>query len=183
MQVTVTFRHVESSEPLREYALDKVTRLTDKYLKRAIDAHVILTVNKRRHLAEININAPHFVVSAHESTEDLYSAIDLAIDKVQAQARRHKDRLNHHKGSSRGGQVPADLPVEVIDAGDFENSGVPRVIEIDSMPAKPLDLDEAIVQLELRDSEFLVFRNSDTQAVNVLYRRRDGNFGLISPNT
>lgn len=96
MQVTVTFRHVEPSESLREYASEKVTRLTAKYLKRAVDAHVILTVNKRRHQAEININVPQFVVSAHESTEDLYSAIDLAIDKVQAQAQRHKNKTTQH---------------------------------------------------------------------------------------
>jgi len=96
VQVTVTFRHVEPSEPLRVYASDKVTRLADKYLKRAIDAHVILTVNKRQHQAEINIQAPNFVVSAHESTGDLYSAIDLAIDKVQAQAQRHKNKTTQH---------------------------------------------------------------------------------------
>ncbi len=96
MQVTVTFRHVEPSEPLRVYASDKITRLADKYLQRAVDAHVILTVNKRRHQAEINIQAPNFVVSAHESTGDLYSAIDLAIDKVQAQAQRHKNKTTQH---------------------------------------------------------------------------------------
>ncbi|MFQ5352859.1 MAG: ribosome hibernation-promoting factor, HPF/YfiA family, partial [Candidatus Binatia bacterium] len=179
VRISVTFRHVDPTQALKEYAAEKVTRVTQKYLRRAVEAHVILSVNKRRHQAEINVHAPHFDISAHESTDDLYSAIDKALDKVEAQMRKHKERLNRHKGSP--GAAPTDsIKVDVIDAEDFEESGVPRVVEADNIPAKPLSLEDAIVQLELMNSEFFVFRNSGTDVINVVYKRRDGNYGLIS---
>ena len=98
LQVAVTFRHVESTQALKEYAIEKVSRTCGKYLRDPLGAHVILSVVKQRHVAEINVRAKHFDISAHEGTDDLYAAIDLAIDKLEAQLRKHKDRINHHKG-------------------------------------------------------------------------------------
>ena len=98
MEVSVTFRHVEPTPALKEYATEKVARICSKYLRTPLEASVILSVSKQRHLAEINVHAKHFDISAHETTADLYSAIDLALDKLEAQLRKHKDRINHHKG-------------------------------------------------------------------------------------
>ena len=182
MQVTVTFRHVEPTDALRDYAIDKVTHVAGKYLKSAVGAHVILSVQKQRHFAEINLHAARFDISAHESTGDLYAAIDLTIDKVEAQLRKHKDRINHHKGQGAAVGKPRDVPVEVIESDENAPEGTRAIIETDNIPAKPLSVEDAILQLELTHAEFLVFFNSATDRVSVVYKRRDGNYGLIAPN-
>ena len=182
MQVSVTFRHVDPSDAVRDYAVEKVTRIVGKYLKRAQDAHVILSVTKRRHQAEINVHSPHFEISAHDVTGDLYTSIDGALSKVEAQLRKHKDRVNHRKGGQSVSSEPTMIPVDVFASEAAEEPTGPQVIETENFPAKPLSVEDAILQLDLSHAEFLVFRNSDTESVSVLYRRRDGNYGLIAPN-
>lgn len=182
MQISVTFRHVEPTDAIRDYAAEKVDRVSSKYLRQPLEAHIILSVVKRRHDAEINIHAAHFDISAHESTGDLYSSIDLAMDKVEAQLRKHKDRINHHKGRQPSAGEPRTLPVDIIEADDEGGPGAPTVVETDNFPAKPLSVEDAILQLDLKHAEFLVFLNSATEQVSVIYKRRDGNYGLITPN-
>ena len=183
MQVSVTFRHVDSSPALRDYAIDKVERVAEKYFSDTHDAHVILSVVKREHQAEINLHASRFDVSAHERTGDLYSAIDLACDKVERQLRKHKDKIRHHKGRGPSTDSQLMVPVDVIDSDDFEETGSTKIIETDSIPAKPMSIEDAVLQLELKHAEFLVFQNSATSSISVVYRRKDGNFGLITPNS
>jgi putative sigma-54 modulation protein len=180
VQVSVTFRHVDPTDPLREYATEKVSRVASKYLRNALDAHVILSVTKYRHQAEINIHASHFDISAQESTGDLYSAIDLAVDKVEAQLRRHKDRINDRKGRQ---SASAEIPGEASSGDEPEPTSAATVVESHEIPAKPLSVEDAILQLELKHADFLVFRDSTTEQVSVLYRRRDGNYGLITPSS
>lgn len=181
MQVTVTFRHVDPSDALRDYATEKLTRVVGKYLKRPIEAHVILAVSKHNHTAEISIHASHFDMTVSESTGDLYSAIDLALDKVEAALRKRKDRLNRRKGRAPAAGEPEAVLFEVLEADEGEPAGPPRVIETDNIPAKPLSVEDAILQLEEKHAEFLVFRNSATESISVIYKRRDGNYGLITP--
>jgi putative sigma-54 modulation protein len=187
LQVTVTFRHVDSSEAIRAHAEERVQRSASKYLKNAQEAHVILSVVKQRHTAEINLHAAHFDISAHETTGDLYGAIDMATTKLEAQLRKHKDRINHHKGKPHLGGAPTMIPVDVYQGSDGPeeedeaSTDVPSVITTDNIPAKPLSVEDAILHLELSHQDFLVFRNSSTEAISVIYRRKDGNFGLIAP--
>jgi putative sigma-54 modulation protein len=180
VQVSVTFRHVDPTDPLRHYATEKVTRVASKYLRNALDAHVILSVTKHQHQAEINIHASHFDISAQESTGDLYSAIDLAVDKVEAQLRRHKDRINDRKGRQ---SASTGAPGEAPSGDEPEHTAAATVVETHEIPAKPLSVEDAILQLELKHADFLVFRDSTTEQVSVLYRRRDGNYGLITPSS
>lgn len=181
MKVSVTFRHMEASDALRDYATEKVERVAAKYLKGHVEAHVILEATRHRHqnLAEINIHASHFDISAHTYDGDMYAAVDTAVDKVETQLRKHKDRINDRKGRAGLGEVATMIPVDVLSPHDDE--GGPRVIETESIPAKPLSVDDAVLQLELSHAEFLVFRNATTNSISVVYRRRDGHFGLIVP--
>jgi putative sigma-54 modulation protein len=181
LQVSVTFRHMDASEPLRHYAVEKVERIVAKYLKNAVEAHVILASNRHRqhNLAEINIHAAHFDISAHAESPDLYAGIDSATDKVEAQLRKHKDRINDRKGRPSLGAVATTIAVDVLSPQDAE--GASRVVETESIQAKPLSVDDAVLQLELNHVEFLVFRNSANDAISVVYRRRDGQYGLIVP--
>jgi putative sigma-54 modulation protein len=182
LEVSVTFRHLEPTAALKDYATEKVERTCSKYLRFPIEASVILSVGKQQHTAEINVHAKHFDISAHETTGDLYSAIDLALDKLEAQLRRHKDRINHHKGRQGASGEAKNVAVDVFDVDEGDSAGVPRIIEKDNIPAKPLSIDDAILQLDLSHAEFLVFWNSATESISVIYKRRDGNYGLITPN-
>jgi len=194
MQVSVTFRHIEATDALRVHAERRVERIA-KYVHRPIDAHVILSVNKRRHGAEIVLNADRTTLSAKEETGDLYSAIDLAAEKLEQQARKHTSKLKKHKGgarSPRGAAAEAPAPpateasgpglrVDVIRADSFDRRNGPDVIKTKRLPVRPMSVEEAVMQMDLMSNEFLVFRNAATNALSVVYRRKDGNYGLIAP--
>ncbi|TMB15804.1 MAG: ribosome-associated translation inhibitor RaiA [Deltaproteobacteria bacterium] len=180
MQITVTFRHVEPTPALRTYAEEKLSRVK-KYLRRPVDAHVILSVAKERHVAEITLKADHVTMFAQEETHDLYSAIDLALDKLEHQAQKLKTRRRTHKGAAapRGAELP-EVMTSVL-AADLPADGPRGVIRSQRVPAKPMSVEEAVEQLSVSGDEFLVFTNASNQTLAVLYRRKDGNYGLIEP--
>ncbi|MBW1980409.1 MAG: ribosome-associated translation inhibitor RaiA [Deltaproteobacteria bacterium] len=178
MQVSVTFRKIDASETLRNYAEEKLYRIK-KYVEDPIEAHVVLSVEKFRHVAEVTINANGIRIKGAQQTEDMYSAIDMAVDKLESQIKKYRERLKQHKGD--GG---ARSQVFTLTAGGeegFEEDQGPQIIKTEQVYAKPMDLDEAVMQMELAEGEFLVFTNSRTKHINVLYRRKDGNYGLIEP--
>lgn len=181
MQVSVTFRHMDASDALRAYAVEKVDRIVTKYLKNAVEAHVILAANRHRqhNVAEINIHASQFDISAHAENPDLYAGVDLAVDKVEAQLRKHKDRINDRKGRASLHEIATMIPVDVM--APHDDDGAHRVVETETLKARPLSVDDAVLQLELTHSEFLVFKNSANSTISVVYRRRDGHYGLIVP--
>jgi putative sigma-54 modulation protein len=173
MQITVTFRHVDPTPALRSHAEEKVARVARKYLRRPVDAHVILAVSKERHVAEITLQADHVSMFAKETTHDLYSAIDLAVEKLEHQAQKLKARRRGHKG------VKTPRAAQPSDDGVRPEQPAARVIETRRVSAKPMSLDDAIGRLERSTDEFLVFTNEADQRLAVLYRRKDGRFGLI----
>ncbi len=195
MQVSVTFRHIEATDALRVHAERRVQRIA-KYVHRAVDAHVILSVTKRRHVAEIVLNADHTTLTATEQTGDLYSAIDLAADKLEHQARKHTSKLKSHKVAAPAGRKrtvaaapPPSAPevsgpglrVDVLRAGSFNRRNGPAVVRSKHIPVKPMSLEEAVMQMDLLSQDFFVFRNVATETLSVVYRRKDGDYGLIAP--
>ncbi|MCC6847820.1 MAG: ribosome-associated translation inhibitor RaiA [Deltaproteobacteria bacterium] len=194
MRINVTFRHMEATDALREYAEKRVRRVA-KYVHRPIDAHVILSVVKRRHIAEIVLKADRTTMTVEEETGDLYSAIDLAADKLEHRARKHTGKISNRKLSprSRRAQVAApdapaarELPglrMHVLRAGSFGRRKGPEVAHTKRLPVKPMSVEEAVMQMDLMSNEFLVFRNAATDLLSVVYRRKDGDYGLIEPET
>jgi len=181
MQILVTFRHVDPTPPLRSYAEEKLERVK-KYLRRPVDAHVILSVSKERHVAEITLQADHVKMFAQETTHDLYSAIDLAIDKLEHQAQKLHEKRRHHKGATNArGAQPSEVTASVLAVDPRAPGGAPEVIRTQRVPAKPMSIEEAVEQLAASGDEFFVFTNASNQMLAVLYRRRDGNYGLIEP--
>lgn len=178
MKVTVTFRHVRSTAALRTYAEEKITRL-DRYLHRPMEAHVILEVLKKSHRAEINLIANGTALFGADETSDLYSAIDLALDKVERQVKKLAARSKPRK-SGRPAAL-GGVRLHVLAAEGTDADGTRSVIRSRRMPAKPLSVDEAVLQMDRSRDEFFVFRNAATEGLCVLYRRRDGNYGLIEP--
>jgi putative sigma-54 modulation protein len=195
MRINVTFRHMEATDALREHAEKRVRRVA-KYVHRPVDAHVILSVVKRRHIAEVVFKADRATMTAKEETGDLYSAIDLAGDKLEQRARKHTDKLKSHKlppPSRRLKEVAPELPepepettislrMDVLRSESFGRRKGPEVIHTKRLSVKPMSVEEAVMQMDLMSSEFFVFRNGGA-GIAVVYRRKDGHFGLIEPES
>ncbi|MCE5242031.1 MAG: ribosome-associated translation inhibitor RaiA [Syntrophobacteraceae bacterium] len=175
MQINVTFRHIEPSLPLKSYAEEKISRVR-KYLEEPIEAHVVLKVEKFRHIAEASIDANGLRINGAEETEDMYSAIDLLADTVEGQAKKSREKGRRRKPAA-GKETPATA--EASAAGRLEDEQEARIIRVEQVYAKPMDLDEAVMQLNISSDEFMVYTNRHTNRINVLYRRKDGNYGLI----
>ena len=175
MQTSVTFKNIDPSDHLKTYVGDKLNRF-DKYLYNPAEASVVLSVEKFRHIAEINIVGDRLNLNGKEETEDMYSAIDMALDKIEKQIKKSKQKVREHRAGK--GRNMADMGAMAAPAYDESE----KEIIVKNIDYKPMDTDEAIMQMELVDSNFLVFTNAHSGQVNVLYRRNDGNFGLIQPS-
>lgn len=190
MQVSITGRNVDVTDPLRDHVEKKLTHIK-KYFDGILDAQVVLNVEKHRHTAEMTIHANGITMHGEESTGDMYTSVDKVIDKIERQLRRYKSRLQSHRQGGGARKEPGEAPspealhvrVDVLDAEDVESSvESPRVIKTNRFAIKPMSLDEAVMQMDLLQQEFLVFRDSRSNRVCVLYRRNDGNYGLIEPD-
>ena len=191
MQLSVTFRHMDATEALKEYAREKVDRIR-KYFPDPIKAHVVLACDRGyNHVADVMITLHNgFVIKGEEKTEDMYSSIDLVMAKIERQVRRYKEKIRHHKGlQSIHGQreivhsvvtveeVPAQAAGGVAHAEASEAE--PKIIKKSKFFAKPMSTREAVMQMNLLGNDFLVFTNASSHEVNVVYRRGDGTYGLI----
>ena len=176
MQINISFRHIDPSDALKLYVEDKLSRLK-KYLEEPVEAHVVLRGEKFRRIAEVSIDASGLRLNGAEETDDMYSSIDLLVDNLETQAtRKRKEKITRRRDNS-GLKESAGITelFEEINKNDRE----PRVIKTEQVYAKPMHLDEAVMQLNLLAGEFMVFTNRGTNRVNVLYKRKDGNLGLI----
>jgi putative sigma-54 modulation protein len=173
MQTSVTFKNLDPSDHLKAYVSDKLNRF-DKYLYNPGEASVVLSVEKFRHIAEVNIVGDRLTINGKEETEDMYSAIDMVLDKLEKQIKKNKQKVRERR-AGKGKAKP--VMAEPIAMDDDEQQVMVQNIEF-----KPMDVDEAIMQMDLVENNFLVFTNARSDRVNVLYRRKDGHYGLIQPN-
>ena len=182
MQVTVIGRHMEIRDAIRSYAEEKVGRISKIFDVEPMSAEVVLHVEKNksianRDIAEITLHLKGAVVRAEEASSDMYAAIDLASEKAEVQMRKYKSRIIDRR--TRGTAVVKTA------AGDMqltEEEPEGTVVRTKLVDLKPMSENEAILQLELLGHDFFVFRHADTSAVNVLYRRHNGDYGLIQPS-
>ncbi|PWB77765.1 MAG: ribosome-associated translation inhibitor RaiA [Candidatus Methylomirabilota bacterium] len=178
MQITITGRNLEITEALKRYAEEKIARL-QKFVNQIISAHIILSVQKHRQIAEVTLHVREHIIRGEESSGDLYSAIDLVAEKIERQILRYKEKIADHAGRSLG-RSEAKGETAPAESESFSEEG-PRIVKTKRFAMKPLAPDEAVLQMNLLGHDFFVFRNARTQEVNVLYRRRDGDYGLIEP--
>jgi len=170
MHIDITFKNVDPSEALKDYATKRLSKI-GKYIDRPAEAHVILSVEKIRHKAEVTLNADGVIVNAVEITEDLYSAIDMVMDKVERQIKKHKQKLQDRKGAAR---TVSEAPVSSEDRS-------PRVIREKEYFVKPMSVEEAVLQIGVSGKEFLIFQNTDSKQINLIYKRTDGDWGVVEP--
>jgi putative sigma-54 modulation protein len=172
---------MESSEPVRNYVEDKLPKVK-KYIDEPVEAQVVLSVEKKiRHKAEVSLTAKGITIKATDETADMYAAIDGVLDKLERQLKRYKDKIKMHKPlSGRERRVEKTIyTAESIDDSHPE----PGIIKSDSFHVKPMSVDEAVMQMDLLEKEFLVFTDASSEEINVVYRRKDGNYGLIVPQS
>jgi ribosome hibernation promoting factor len=174
MKVTVTFRHVAPTAALRRYATDKLQRLS-KYTTRPMEAHVILSVLKKSHRAEIHLSANGTSLFSEVETSDLYPAIDLALDKIERQVKK----LNAKRKDHQAEHTLPGLRLQVLSPVRSDEGGAPEIIRTHRIATKPMSIEEAVMQMDLTNNEFFVFRNAESDGLSVIYRRKDGNYGLI----
>ena len=181
MDITVTFRHTDPIESLKDYAEEKVSKIK-KFLDVPLDAHVVLSVEKFRHIADVTLSLNGTRIKAVEETDDMYSAIDQVMDKVENQVKKHLGKIRRHRGD--GAKTEENSLVEALDEELEESAELSQddfSIEVEKMVAKPMDPEEAAMQLKLSRQEFMVFRRAKSREINVIYRKGDGNLGLIEP--
>jgi len=176
MQTSVTFKNLDSSDNLRSYVADKLDRF-DKYLYNPAEASVVLSVEKFRHIAEINITGDRLNINGKEETENMYAAIDMVLDKLESQIKKNKEKTRERKTGSKFKEKSTAFQDTSLSEDDRE-----RQVKIKTIDYKPMDVDEAVMQMDLVKDNFLVFTNARTDSINVLYRRKDGHLGLIQPS-
>jgi len=175
MKVEYTGRQIEVSPAIQEFTEEHLKKIR-KILGEMIEVHVILTVEKYRHSAEINLKSRTFKINGIEETHDMYTSITAVLEKIEKQALKHKGKKIDKKRKSTTTALAA-ARAEAAPA----NSELPQVIRSSSFAAKPMTVEEAVLEVDTSNSEFIVFRNAESERVSVVYRRRDGNFGLIEP--
>jgi putative sigma-54 modulation protein len=181
MQLMVTGRHVEITEPLRSHIEKKIQKLK-KYFDRVIEVRVVLSVEKYRQFAEITLLGNNIHFHSEESTEDMYVSIDEAIDKIERQLRRRttKVQTKRKKAAEVAPAIPEATEPEAPEQEEAsEQYGQYQVTVSDNFPAKPMSVEEAIMQLDSSDEEFFAFVNQQTNDVNLVFRRKEGGYGLL----
>ncbi len=174
MQVNITFRQLEPTEALKAHVREKLSHI-QRYVDRPTEAHAVLYLEALDHHADLTMKAGHFLLRGRARSGDMYASIDMAAEKIEKQLKKHKAKLQNHKPTHiPHGWVPLEVRHDEVAEGP-----APRVVKSSVFQAKPMSLDEAIMQMDLMNSRFYVFQNAGNRAINVVSRRDDGNLDLI----
>src|SRR5690625_1650398 len=183
VKVTVAGKNIQVTPALREHAESRAARL-QRYFddeRRPVNVDIVLATQRNRHKAEVTMQVGSLLVRGEGETDDMYVSIDSAIDRIGRQVRKYKTRINRKlQEGPKIGEVVAPAKGGAAEEAEEEK---PRVVRVKRFSFKPMDVEEAILQMELLSHDFYVFTDADTDDINVLYRRRDGNYGLIGPDS
>jgi len=172
MKVQVRGRNIEVTDALKDYISKRVGKL-DRYIDNLGDAQVTMTVEKDSHRIEVTIPVNGMILRGEESTGDMYTSTDLVVEKLEKQIQKHKGKLLKRGIRVTNMQKPST-------STEFDEEA-PRLVRTKRFAIKPMPVEEAVLQMNLLGHNFFVFSNAETEQVNVVYRRKDGNFGIIEP--
>ena len=188
MQISITFRNMESTDALKEYANKKIGKLK-KYLNSSFEAKVNLSVDKKnQHMASVNLYSNTGInIQGEETTKDMYSSIDLVVSKLERQIKKHRQKLRTYSPSkmpTKKAQVniysPESFYDDVIEDETVEpEDTMPIVVKSEEVSAEYLTVREAVMKLEFKKEDVLVFTNKETGKTSMLHVRKDGNYGLV----
>ncbi|HJS74597.1 MAG TPA: ribosome-associated translation inhibitor RaiA [Vicinamibacteria bacterium] len=179
MKIQITGRHIETPESLKTFVRSRVGKL-EKYIDGITDVHVTLSAEKYRQIAEINVHSRgKLYLSAKEASDDLKTSVQQSLEKIVGQAKKKQEkRIDRKRRAPKTAEAEGTYNLIAADGGPPTGT---RIIESRRFLIKPLSVEEAVLAIEEQGGEFLVFRNAANDRTNVLYRRPDGNFGLIDP--
>ncbi|MBI5185143.1 MAG: ribosome-associated translation inhibitor RaiA [Nitrospinae bacterium] len=175
MELMLTGRKIELTDSLRSFVEDKFEKV-ENLLDDNVEARLVLSVEKQRHSAEITLTAAGFILHTKEITDDMYASIELLAGKLEKLVKKHKKRTIDKHTRREPRLAPAEEPVEASVQDEL-----PRIVRIQHHNKRPMAEREAAEQLRVSDNTFIMFRNSQSDEINVLYKKFDGNFGLIEP--
>lgn len=176
MKFEYTGRHIEVTPALRSHVESHFEKINHLFEGNNTKAHVIIDVEKGRHRSEIIVYWRKEVLTADTTLADMYQSLTKTIDKIEKQALRLKNKIidKHHR-AKKVTTIPSPA-AEVLPEPDS-----PQIIETDNYPVKPMTAEEAVLRLNEDENQFLVFKNSENKRISVIYKRQDGNYGLIQP--
>jgi putative sigma-54 modulation protein len=174
MKINFTGKNMEVTDALKSVTEKKLSKL-NKYFQNDIVGNVTFSTEKNRKIIEVTINLPGTILRAEESSDDMYASIDRAVDVLEAQMRKHKTKLQ--KRYKTGETIRFENLTSIEEYDDDK----PKLVRTKRFVLKPMTTDEAILQMELLRHNFFIFMDSETQTVSVVYKRKDGNYGLIEP--
>ena len=190
--ISITGRHVLITEAMKAYAKDKLLKL-EHLSKDILDVHVTMDIQRQEQRVDIMIKAGRFIVKAHASTPDMYASIDKAVDKLLSRLGKYKSKMQMHHAKPLS---VVDIDVNVIKSGFLEeiNDAIDeanrraiedefshQIVSKERRPLKTLTADEAVMKMDLSGDTFMVYRSEEEQKIRVIYKREDGNYGLICP--
>ena len=176
MKVNISGRNINVTNSLKDYAEKKVGKIA-KYFDGEVEAQVTLSVEKDRHIVEVTMPVNGMILRGETETHDMYTSIDLVVDKLEKQIEKYKTKITKNVR-----KTSAKINGNVEKSAYAKTDGEPKVVRTKRFALKPMDLEEALMQMELLGHDFFVFTNAQTELVNVVYKRRDGNYGLIEPD-
>ena len=185
MNIEYVARHYELDDSIREYTEDKLSKVT-KFVEEPVEIRVTFETRKHEQIADVHVAHRFGVLQATEEKADMRDAVNLAVDKIEKQARRGRKKfLDQRRRAGRHGQDDFRWPMSVLERpaaeGTPERAAEPRLVKSSHLAIVPMSLDAAFQQLEGLKNDFIIFRDPDTDQINILYKRRDGNFGLLVP--
>ncbi|ADI02633.1 ribosome hibernation-promoting factor, HPF/YfiA family [Syntrophothermus lipocalidus] len=177
MRIEVRGKNIELTDALREYVEKRLSKL-ERFIDDLKEAQVTLSVEGDTHRVEVTIPLNGVILRGEEKTDDMYSSVDLVVDKLEKQIDKYKTRIyrRYREVGLKKGATGEAPPVKEEEKGEAA-----KVVRTKRFALKPMDVEEAIMQMNLLGHSFFVFFNVESAEVNVLYRRRDGNYGLIEP--
>lgn len=196
MQIDVTFRRMEPSDALKSYLTDKMSRMK-KFIANPWHAHVVLTSERYRNKADVTLTLTNgLLVKGVDTSEDMYFSIDQAITRIEKQLKKYKEKIHTHKPLTGPGvkfkshvleqdyneeieDIPESAEAELDESKSSTADIQTKIVRTNEYHAEPMDIESAVMKLELQDQKFLVFTNSETGVINVIYMREDGKYGLI----
>jgi len=173
MQVSITARHIDLDESFKLYVNDKINKLS-RYNEKAEEAHVVFSHEKFNYITEVILTGKRFRMTAKKKNEDLRASFDKTVASAEKQLRKFRTRVKEH----RVVKIFGNIRKLSFKKSKLEQQ-TPEIIQSDIVPSKPMSPEEAAMELEVFKKEFLAFRNAETDELNVLYRRKDGNYGLV----
>lgn len=175
MRYIISGKNIEITKALREATIDKLSKM-EKYFTPDNEAQITMSVQKLRHIIEVTIPIKGSIIRAEESAENMYTAIDKVVDVLERQLLRHKNKLisRHHNGTFKN-----DFINETMN-DDLDDSKI-EIVRTKRFAMKPMDVEEACLEMDLLGHDFFVFMNGETDEVNVVYKRKNGAYGLIEP--